>query len=73
MPLPTLRERQKILEVHARKKPLASDVSLASLAAETALFSGAKLESLLNEAAIRAAKRDEGKAQGGFSAEILLY
>ena len=58
VPLPTLRERQKILEVHARKKPLASDVSLASLAAETALFSGAKLESLLNEAAIRAAKRD---------------
>ena len=58
VPLPTLRERQKILEVHARKKPLASDVSLTSLAAETALFSGAKLESLLNEAAICAAKRD---------------
>ena len=58
VPLPTLRERQKILEVHARKKPLAPEVSLTSLAAETALFSGAKLESLLNEAAICAAKRD---------------
>ena len=58
VPLPTLRERQKILEVHARKKPLAPEVSLALLAAETALFSGAKLESLLNEAAICAAKRD---------------
>ena len=41
VPLPTLRERQKILEVHARKKPLAPEVSLTSLAAETALFSGA--------------------------------
>lgn len=58
VPLPGLRERMKILEVHARNKPLSEDVSLRDLAAQTALFSGAKLEGVLNEAAINAAKRD---------------
>ncbi|MBP3540495.1 MAG: AAA family ATPase [Clostridia bacterium] len=57
VPLPSLSERLKILEVHARNKPLSADVSLQDVAAETALFSGARLESLLNEAAIVAAKR----------------
>lgn len=57
VPLPGLDERLKILEVHARNKPLDKDVSLYDLAAETALFSGARLESILNEAAIMAAKR----------------
>ena len=57
VPLPSLAERLKILEVHARNKPLSADVSLQDVAAETALFSGARLESLLNEAAIVAAKR----------------
>lgn len=58
VPLPGLSERLRILEVHARGKPLAGDVSLKELARETVLFSGAKLECLLNEAAILAAKRD---------------
>lgn len=58
VPLPTLKERMKILEVHARNKPMGEDVSLKDLAAQTALFSGAKLEGVLNEAAINACKRD---------------
>ncbi|MEG0742633.1 MAG: AAA family ATPase [Clostridia bacterium] len=57
VPLPGYEERVRILEVHARNKPLAGDVSLPEIAAQTALFSGAKLESMLNEAAILAAKR----------------
>ncbi|MEF9878914.1 MAG: AAA family ATPase, partial [Clostridia bacterium] len=52
VPLPGYEERVKILEVHARNKPLGADVSLPELAAQTALFSGAKLEGVLNEAAI---------------------
>lgn len=58
VPLPGLAERLRILQVHAQGKPLAEDVSLEALARETALFSGAKLECLLNEAAILAAKRE---------------
>ena len=58
--LPNRQERLKILEVHAKKKPMSEDVSLTELAAQTTLFSGAQLESLLNEAAIRAAQRDDG-------------
>ena len=58
VPLPGPEERLRILTVHARNKPLAADVSLEALAKQTTLFSGAKLECLLNEAAILAAKRD---------------
>lgn len=58
VPLPGLEERVKILQVHARNKPLGESVSLPELAAQTALFSGAKLEGVLNEAAILAAKRN---------------
>jgi len=55
--LPDYEERLKILTVHARKKPLCPSVSLEDMARATALFSGAQLEALLNEAAIRAARR----------------
>ena len=53
--LPGRRERRSILELHSRNKPLGGDVDLDRLAAETAYFSGASLENLLNEAAIQAA------------------
>ena len=46
----------KILKVHARKKPLAEDVSLSDIAKATAGFTGADLENLLNEAALLAAR-----------------
>lgn len=52
---PDVREREAILKVHARNKPLAEDVNLEAIAQTSAGFSGADLENLLNEAAIRAA------------------
>ncbi len=55
---PDVRGREDILAVHARKKPLGDDVNLREIAQTTAGFSGADLENLLNEAAIRAARSD---------------
>ncbi len=49
--------RQKILEVHTRSVPLASDVDLAAIAATTPGMVGADLANLVNEAALLAAKR----------------
>ena len=57
--LPDIRGREEILRVHARKKPLAEDVSLGELARATAGFTGADLENLLNEAALLAAREDK--------------
>ena len=54
--VPDMRGREAILKVHARNKPLAEDVDLMQIAQTTAGFTGAELESLLNEAAILAAK-----------------
>ncbi len=51
--------RQKILEVHAKNKPLGKEVSLETLAKRTPGFSGADLENLLNEAALLAARRNK--------------
>jgi cell division protease FtsH len=51
--------RQKILEVHARNKPLSKEVALEVLAKRTPGFSGADLENLLNEAALLAARRNK--------------
>ncbi len=53
---PDVAGREAILRIHARNKPLADDVDLVSVAQTTAGFTGADLENLLNEAAIRAAK-----------------
>lgn len=58
--LPDCAQRRQILAFHAKGKPLAPDVSLDMLALDTAAFSGAALESLLNAAAVRAARRDNG-------------
>ena len=54
---PDVRGREDILQVHAKNKPLAEDVDLKQVAQTTAGFTGADLENLLNEAAIRAAKQ----------------
>jgi len=50
--------RQKILEVHARGKPLAGDIDLEAVAKTTIGFSGADLENVINEGAILAARRN---------------
>lgn len=52
---PDVGGREEILGVHAKKKPLAEDVDLKQIAQTTAGFTGADLENLMNEAAIRAA------------------
>ncbi|WDV47279.1 ATP-dependent metallopeptidase FtsH/Yme1/Tma family protein [Clostridiaceae bacterium M8S5] len=57
--LPDVNARHKILEVHTKNKPLAIDVNLKKVAFETVYFSGAKLESLMNESAILAARHGE--------------
>jgi cell division protease FtsH len=49
--------RKKILEVHAKGKPIASEVELDTLAAGTPGFTGADLSNLVNEAALLAARR----------------
>jgi cell division protease FtsH len=58
--LPTTADREAILRLHARNKPLAPDVDLAELARGTPGFSGADLKNLLNEAAILAAREEGG-------------
>jgi cell division protease FtsH len=55
--LPDYKGRLKILEVHARSKKLAEEVSLDNIARRTPGFSGAELANLLNEAAILTARR----------------
>ena len=57
--LPDVKGRKAILEVHARNKKLASDVSLENLAKRTPGFSGADLANVLNEAAILAVRENK--------------
>lgn len=59
--LPDIKGREAILEVHARNKKLANDVSLANLAKRTPGFSGADLANVLNEGAILAVRKKENK------------
>ena len=53
---PDMKGREEILRVHTRNKPLAEDVDLKEIARETTGFTGADLENLMNEAALRAAR-----------------
>ena len=55
---PDVKAREQILEVHARKKKLAEDVDLKTVARNTSGFAGADLENILNEAALLAARRN---------------
>jgi cell division protease FtsH len=59
--LPDREDRRSILEVHARRKPLSEDVNLDVIAERTPGFSGADLQSLMNEGAILAAREDRKK------------
>ncbi len=56
--LPDVQGREDILKVHAKNKPLGEDIDLKEIARTTSGFSGADLENLLNEAAIKAAKEN---------------
>ncbi len=56
---PDLNDREEILKIHAKKKPIAASVNLRKLAERTPGFSGADLANLMNEAAILAARKDK--------------
>ena len=57
--MPDVKGREQILNVHAKGKPLGPDVDLKVLAKRTPGFTGADLQSLLNEAALLAARRNK--------------
>ncbi len=57
--MPDIQDREEILKVHSRGKPIASSVDYLSISRQTPGFSGADLENLLNEAAIFAAKENK--------------
>ncbi len=57
VPLPDVKGREKILQVHMKKVPLASNVKASVIARGTPGFSGADLANLVNEAALMAARR----------------
>ena len=57
--LPDIKDREDILKIHCKGKPLALDVNLRETAERTPGFSGADLANLVNEAAISAARRGE--------------
>ena len=62
--LPDIQGREEILQVHTKKKPLAEDVDLRTVARATAGFTGADLENLANEAALLAARRSDKLIRG---------
>ena len=58
IPAPDRRGREEILKIHSKDKKIAEDVSLESIAEDTAGFTGAELANILNEAAIIATKNE---------------
>jgi len=58
---PDINDREEILKVHSKKKPLEEEVNLRLLAERTPGFSGADLANLVNESAILAARRNKSK------------
>jgi cell division protease FtsH len=63
VPRPDLNGRHGILAVHTKKVPLGTDVDLEVIARGSPGFSGADLESLVNEAALIAARRDKERVE----------
>jgi len=59
--IPDIREREKILQLHMRNKPLDLDVDVKVLARRTPGFVGSDLENLVNEASLLAARRNKDK------------
>ncbi len=59
--IPDVREREQILEVHSKNKPIGDDVDLEVVAKGTPGFTPADLENLLNEAALLSARRSDKK------------
>lgn len=60
IPLPDLKDREQIIQIHMRGKPFSDNVSIERVAKKTVGFSGADIENMLNESAILAAR--DGKS-----------
>jgi len=65
VPLPDVKGREKIIEVHAKKTTLAGDVNFGVIARGTPGFSGADIENLVNEAVLYAARHGKEKVSMG--------
>jgi cell division protease FtsH len=61
IPLPDLSDREQIIKIHMRGKPIDENMKFESIAKKTVGFSGADIENMLNEAAIFAARADRDK------------
>ena len=61
--MPDIKEREAILQIHAAKIPLASDIDLARIARATPGMSGADIANLVNEATLFAARKDKTKVE----------
>jgi len=57
--MPDLKDREEIIKIHAKGKPFVKDVNWTTVARRTVGFSGADLENMLNEAAIKAARENK--------------
>ena len=68
---PDLAGRRAILKVHVRGKPLADEINLEALARRTAGFSGADLSSVVNEAALLAARRGQNEITNALLSEAV--
>jgi cell division protease FtsH len=66
--LPDISDREEILKIHAREKPLAPDANLREIAERTPGFSGADLANMMNEATILAVRRNKHQV---FQKELL--
>ncbi len=69
---PDVRGREEILKVHAKGKPLASEVDLAVVAKTTSGFTGADLSNLMNEAALLAAREHKKEINNKHLADAML-
>ena len=59
VPAPDVKAREEILALYAKKKKLSGEIDLGVLAKNTAGFTGADLENMMNEAALLAARKDQ--------------
>ncbi len=70
--MPDLAAREEIIKIHAKGKPFAKDVDWKSVARRTVGFSGADLENMLNESAIKAARENKVEISRGDIEESAL-
>ncbi|MFA5828497.1 MAG: ATP-dependent zinc metalloprotease FtsH [Candidatus Shapirobacteria bacterium] len=70
--MPDIEARKEIIKIHARKKPFVDEIDWDRVARRTVGFSGADLENMLNESAIKAARENKEKIDMGDIEEAAL-